>query len=162
MQQDRSNESETIFLNFDGLCEPKNPGGIATYGVAVWRGSELIFEESGLARAEPWSEDASNNVAEYSGLIRGLEWLIQNGFAKSKIVVRGDSKIVVNQLNGTFKIKAPRLVELYHDAKGFLSKFQNLKIEWVDRSRNKEADLLSRIAYRKYLREHRRPNPDAR
>ncbi len=114
----------------------------------------MIFEEGGLARAKPWSSEASNNVAEYSAILRGLEWLLDNGHSNSKIIVRGDSRIVINQLNGTFKIKAPRLLELYHDAKATLSKFQNLKIEWVERSRNSEADLLSRIAYKKYMREH--------
>jgi ribonuclease HI len=141
------------------LCEPRNPGGIATYGLTVWKGSRLIFEDSGLAMAEPWSMEASNNVAEYSALIRGLEWLIENGYADSNVVVRGDSRIVVNQLNGTFKIKAPRLLKLFHDAKILLSKFRNLRIEWVDRSKNADADLLSRIAYRKYKREY--PKPDA-
>jgi ribonuclease HI len=158
-QENKSPDQKTVYLYFDGLCEPKNPGGVATYGVAVWKGSEMIFEESGLARAKPWSNDASNNVAEYSAILRGLEWLLDHGYSNSKVVVRGDSRIVINQLNGTFKIKAPRLLELYHDAKALLTKFQNLKIEWVDRSRNSEADLLSRIAYKKYRREHQAFNP---
>src|SRR5579862_232807 len=150
-------EKEKIFLYFDGLCEPKNPGGIATYGVSVWKDSELIFEEGGLARAKPWTLEASNNVAEYSAIIRGLEWLLANGYEKANVIARGDSRIVVNQLNGAFKIKAPRLLELYHDAKKLLNRFRNLKIEWVARSRNSEADLLSRIAYRKYRRGHATP-----
>jgi ribonuclease HI len=125
--------------------------------LTVWKGTELIFEEGGLARAKPWSSEASNNVAEYSAIIRGLEWLIENGYADSEMVVRGDSRIVINQLNGVFKIKAPRLLELYHDAKILLSKFQNLKLEWIDRSKNSDADLLSRIAYRKYKKEYPPP-----
>jgi ribonuclease HI len=150
----KTEPSEKIFLNFDGLCEPKNPGGVATYGVVVREGNKIIFEEHGLARAKPWSEEASNNVAEYSALLRGLEWLLQSGLVSRAIVVRGDSRIVINQLNGTFKIKAPRLLELYHDAKALLSNFRDLKVEWVDRSENSEADLQSRIAYRNFRREH--------
>ncbi|MGI0080463.1 MAG: ribonuclease HI [Nitrososphaerales archaeon] len=141
-------------LNFDGLCEPKNPGGIATYGVVIRQDGKKVFEEHGLADAEPWSNDASNNVAEYSGLIRGLVWLKSMGHLDSRIVIRGDSRLVINQLNGAFKIKAPRLVELYRRAKELASEFKKIKIEWVDRSLNKEADLLSRIAYARYTRNH--------
>jgi ribonuclease HI len=143
---------DVIFLNFDGLCEPRNPRGIATYGVAVKKGQKIIFEESGLARAIPWSDDASNNVAEYSALIRGLEWLIDNGYADREIIVRGDSRIVINQVNGSYKVKAHRLAELYHHAKWLMGHFSRLRIEWIDRSKNSEADLLSRIAYHRFKR----------
>ncbi len=146
---------DTFVVNFDGLCEPKNPGGIATYGVVVRLKGKKVFEDHGLAEAEPWSDEASNNVAEYSGLIRGLEWLKKDGHLNSPVIVRGDSRLVVSQLNGIFKIKAPRLVELYHKAKELLSEFSNARIEWVDRSLNEEADLLSRIAYSKYAKTHR-------
>jgi ribonuclease HI len=152
-REKQASENEEIVLNFDGLCEPKNPGGIATYGVVARRGNETIFEDSGLAKAKPWTLEASNNVAEYSALIRGLGWLLQSGFAGSRVVVRGDSKIVINQLNGIFKIKAPRLLELYREAKSLVSKFRKIRIEWVDRSKNSEADLLSRIAYHRLKRQ---------
>lgn len=148
------NGGDELVVNFDGLCEPKNPGGIATYGVVIRQHGKKVFEDQGLADSEPWSEEASNNVAEYSGLIRGLEWLKGNGHLDSSIVIRGDSRLVINQLNGTFKIKAVRLVELYRKAKDLISEFKKLKIEWVDRSLNAEADLLSRIAYARYTKAH--------
>jgi ribonuclease HI len=146
---------DTIFMNFDGLCEPKNPGGIATYGVVITQNGKKIFEDGGIADAKPWTLEASNNVAEYSALIRGLEWLRKTGRSSSTIVIRGDSRLVVNQLNGKFKVKAPRIVELYHDARELMSEFANVRIEWIDRSLNKEADLLSRIAYSRYRKSHR-------
>ena len=148
----RSTDQSEFVLNFDGLCEPKNPGGIATYGIVIRLDGKKIFEEHGLADAKPWSADASNNVAEYSGLIRGLLWLKSKDHLDSSIVIRGDSRLVINQLNGVFKIKAPRLVELYHRAKELTSEFKRIKIEWVDRSLNTEADILSRIAYSRYTK----------
>jgi ribonuclease HI len=148
-------EPPKIILNFDGLCEPKNPGGVATYGVIISRGGEKLLAEGGLADAEPYTDSASNNVAEYSALIRGLSWLLERGLRHEPVVIRGDSRLVLNQLNGQFKVKALRLVELYQRAKELLSQFDNVHLEWVDRSQNAEADLFSRIAYSKFLREKR-------
>ena len=143
-------------MNFDGLCEPKNPGGIATYGVIIWKDGKMIHEESGIADAEPWTPEASNNVAEYSGIIHGLRWLIGHGYNQFHVIVRGDSKLVINQLNGTFKVKAPRIVELYKKAANLAAQFGDIHFEWVDRELNSDADLLSRIAYSRCIKKSRR------
>jgi ribonuclease HI len=146
-----------LYVYFDGLCEPKNPGGIATYGIIIQKDNgETIHEESGLADAKPWSEDASNNAAEYSAVVRALEWLDKNAHHDTPVILRGDSKLVINQLKGEFKVKSLRIIELYDKAKKLLSRFGNLRIEWVERERNQDADRLSRIAYKKYLREDKR------
>ena len=141
-------------MYFDGLCEPKNPGGIATYGILIQQGGEILHEESGLADAQPYSDEASNNVAEYSAIIHALEWLKNNDRAESKIILRGDSKLIISQLTGVYKVKSLRIIELHHTAKRLLQKFKNLRIEWVNRELNQEADRLSRIAYKRYLRLH--------
>jgi ribonuclease HI len=152
-----SNQDERIYLNFDGLCEPINPGGIATYGVIIRKGNVHLLEDDGLAFAEPWSSEASNNVAEYSALIKGLEWLRNHDFLESPIVVQGDSSLVVNQIKGKFKVKALRIIELYRRAKSLLDEFGNIRVEWVNRSQNKEADLLSRLAYARFRRKYPAP-----
>ena len=139
-----------IVVYFDGLCEPKNPGGVATYGVVVKSEGKTIFEGSGLAYAKPWTDEASNNVAEYSALIHALEWLRKNDLLASPIIVRGDSRLIINQMEGVFKVKAMRILALHQRASKLLSEFKNLHLEWVDRSRNAEADRLSRFAYRKF------------
>ena len=141
---------DPIIVYFDGLCEPKNPGGVATYGVVVKKEGMTIFEGSGLAYAKPWTDEASNNVAEYSALIHALEWLRKNEMEASPMIVRGDSRLIINQMKGVFKVKARRILELHQRASKLLSEFKNLRLEWVDRSRNAEADRLSRFAYRKY------------
>ncbi len=156
-RENKADDKDTIYLNFDGLCEPVNPGGIATYGVLVRKGKVHLMEDSGLAFAKPWSDEASNNVAEYSALIKGLEWLKTNEFFDSRIIARGDSSLVINQINGKFKVKAKRIIELHRRARELIQQFRNLKFVWVDRSQNKEADRLSREAYRWIKREH--PSP---
>jgi ribonuclease HI len=141
---------------FDGLCEPINPKGVATYGIVIQREGQIVHEDSGLAFAKPWSTEATNNVAEYSAVIHALEWLKVNGLQDSPIVLRGDSRIIINQLGGKFKVKAPRLKGLHERAAKLVKEFKNLRLEWVDRSKNSEADRLSRVAYRKFRIESKR------
>lgn len=143
-----------FYVYFDGLCEPKNPGGVATYGILIQQSGNTVHEESGLADAKPYSDEASNNVAEYSAIIHALEWLGKSGHTESQIIIRGDSKLIINQLTGVYKVKSLRIIELHHTAKKLLQKFKNLRIEWVNRELNQEADRLSRIAYKRYLRSH--------
>ena len=52
-----------LTIHFDGLCLPRNPGGVATYGFVAKRGAKVVHEEAGLA-ATPYSPEATNNVAE--------------------------------------------------------------------------------------------------
>lgn len=141
-----------ITVYFDGLCEPKNPGGVATYGFIVTKSGKKMYSEHGLAYAKPWTDEASNNVAEYSALIHALKWLRDHDYTDARLILRGDSRLIINQINGVFKVKAIRIVELYKRAMELLSFFPDSHAEWIEREQNKEADLLSRIAYSKFTR----------
>ena len=66
---------ETYHANFDGLCEPENPGGVATYGVIIRKGLSQYSRSLASLTQNLGREEASNNVAEYSAPIRALEWL---------------------------------------------------------------------------------------
>jgi ribonuclease HI len=68
--------------------------------------------------------------------------------------VRGDSQLVIRQLNGEYAVKSPRIAPLYARVKELLRFFHNVKLEWVPRELNAEADALSRAAYEEFLREH--------
>ena len=137
-------------LYFDGLCEPRNPGGIACYGFVVCRNSmqgELnVSDGYGLA-AEP-SPDSTNNVAEYTALIRGLEW-IQTNLKDREVEILGDSRLVIEQLNGRYKVKSPRIIPLHIKASTLLEPFKWTST-WIPREENASADELSLKAYREY------------
>jgi ribonuclease HI len=83
-------------------------------------------------------------VAEYKGLIYGLEKLIELG-AKD-VEIRADSELMVRQLNGQYKVKHPNLIPLYQEALGLLRKIPSFKIVHVRRELNKDADRLSNEA----------------
>ena len=90
---------EVITVRFLGQCLPRNPGGIACYAYII-RNKEghLLHESCGLA-AEPNSQSSTNGVANYTALIRALEWLIKNGYSNDIIKVYGNSKLVISQIN---------------------------------------------------------------
>jgi ribonuclease HI len=139
----------TLTIHFDGLCLPKNPGGVATYGFVAKRGSKTVHEEGGLA-APPYSPEATNNVAEYTGVLKALEWAVQSGLSGETTLVRGDSELVIKQLKGEYKVKSPSIVNLYKRVRELAGKFPSIEFEWVPREKNKEADALTNQAYAEF------------
>ena len=139
-----------IQVYFDGLCQPFNPGGIACYAFVIIAKDKKQEAKYGLA-AEPFSGDCSNNVAEYTGVIKALEWLLQNNCSDKQIIVKGDSKLVIFQIKGKYKVKASRIIPLYTLSMDLISKFKSIDFEWIPREENKEADALSYKAYQETL-----------
>lgn len=84
-------EGELCIL-VDGACEPFNPRGVPAFGFIIYRGCERLAKGSGLA-AEPWTEKASNNVAEYTAFIGALEKAEALGLTFIPIRVRSDSSL---------------------------------------------------------------------
>jgi len=143
-----------IQVNFDGLCQPINPGGIACYAFIIKKNDKTIHSGYGVA-GEPFSKDSTNNVAEYTALAKALEWLVANNLVSEKVEIKSDSKLVVNQLAGIYKVKGKRIIPLYKQVLLLKTKFSDIEIRWIPRGENKEADRLTNIAYNKALQENR-------
>jgi len=143
-----------VVVHFDGLCEPVNPGGVAAYGFVVYRDGARVHAGRGVVGAGYLGDDVTNNVAEYTALVKALEWLVENGFAGEELVVRGDSQLVIRQLRGEYAVRSPRVAPLYSRVRELLRYFRSVKLEWVPRELNAEADSLSRAAYEEFLKEH--------
>ena len=144
-----------IEVYFDGACEPRNPGGVATYGFVIFREGKRIYRGFGVVGCGALGDDVSNNVAEYTALIKALKWLLDNGYDREEIVVKGDSQLAIRQLNGIYAVRAPRIIPLYEEAVGLASKFSKISFRWVPRELNEEADSLSKKAYREFCEKHR-------
>lgn len=86
----------------------------------------------------------TNNVAEYQGLIVGLDlarqWRIVD------LVVRGDSKLVIDQVNGNWKVNYPHLLQLRDAARRSMEHFESITLEHVPRHLNHRADQLANKA----------------
>ncbi len=136
----------TIFI--DGLAEP-NPG-IATYGYVIYENGTRIAE-----RKEFLGEDLSNNYAEYSALVSALTELNTRRYS-GPVTVKSDSQLLVNQMKGDWEVKGGGYIGMYKEAVELSRKLPRVDFEWIRREQNKEADLLSRIAYEEHLRSKKR------
>jgi ribonuclease HI len=142
-----------IEVYFDGLCQPINPGGISCYAFLVKSGGRTIYSDYGIA-VEPFSQDSTNNVAEYTALVKALQWLLENKLGSTKVEIKSDSQLIVNQLTGDYKVKSKRIMSLYKQVLVLKSKFQDIQIKWIPREKNREADRLTNKAYNKALQEN--------
>jgi len=134
----------TVFC--DGLCEPYNPGGVATYGFVIQRGGELIQQGSGVLGE---GEGMTNNVAEYTAAIEALRWLLEHGYEGRRVTLMSDSMLLIKQLRGLWQVRSPRIAPLYHQARKLASHFK-VRFRWVSREENEAADALSVEAYVEY------------
>ena len=89
-------------------------------------------------------ELATNNVAEYSGLLAALRWAVTNGI--TTLHVRSDSLLLVNQMKGQYRVKNLGLQPLYEDARSLVRQIGRVTFEHVRREFNKEADRLANEA----------------
>ncbi len=116
-----------------------NPGP-AGFGAVVFdpASGEVLAERNEGIGTE------TNNVAEYRGLIAGLEAARELG--ARRVAVRMDSKLVVEQMKGTWQVKHPALRELARTARDLRVAFDDVTFEWIPRERNKHADRLANEA----------------
>ena len=122
----------TYLLKFDGGATP-NPGKAAGSAVLFFNGKKS-YEKAFFIK------HATNNEAEYTGLITGLELCSELGIKKLKIV--GDSLLVVNQITSKWKCTKDSLIPYRDECLKMLKNF-DYKIEHVLREFNKEPDQLS-------------------
>ncbi len=84
--------------------------------------------------------EATNNIAEYSALIYGLEEAA--ALSAGEVLVHMDSELLVKQLSGEYKVKNADLKPLFEKALGILKQFNSFEVKHIERSKNKEADKL--------------------
>ena len=115
-----------------------NPGP-AGYGVHVVDPAGTVIAElyGGLGVA-------TNNVAEYQGLVNGLRFALEQG--ARRVHVYSDSELVVRQIEGRYKVKHEGLLPLYREACALLGRFTRWTVTHVPREQNKEADKLANRA----------------
>ena len=123
-------------MNFDG-CSKGNPG-FAGIGAVIYNEGEEVWASSKFIGLK------TNNYSEYSALIFGLSAALNMGI--ESLSVLGDSLLVINQLNGIYKVKSEELLPLYEEAIGLKNQFKFIEFNHVYREKNKRADELSNIA----------------
>lgn len=143
-------------LYFDGLCEPRNPGGVACWGYVLrendsdpqcvleshWR---TVAGAHGVAREGP---EATNNVAEWVALGKGLRYILDNYHGCPHLTIYGDSQLVIRQLNQEWRCNKPHLQQYLTRCHEILS---GLTLNWralpIPKEDNQEARAESSAAY---------------
>ncbi len=133
-------ENTKCILYFDGACKC-NPGK-AGAGMVMYRNDVEIASDSVYI-----GEKETNNGAEYIGLLIGMKTAMYMGVRE--LIVRGDSMLIIKQMNGEYKVKSDTLREHYTNAKEFEKKFDKVVYQHVYRNENKRADELANIGVEK-------------
>lgn len=114
-----------------------NPGP-AAYGVYIARADGTIVELKESVGV------ATNNVAEYRGLLAALSWATSHGL--DRLHVRSDSLLLIKQMRGEYRVKHAGLIPLWQEARGLSRQIREVQFEHVRREFNKEADRLANEA----------------
>ncbi len=114
-----------------------NPGP-AGYGVRIESADASLIDElhGGLGVA-------TNNVAEYNGLLAALRYAIEHGHRDVRI--KADSELLVKQMRGEYPVKHPGLQPLHQEARALAARLGRVTFEHIRRELNKEADRLSNL-----------------
>src|SRR5262245_59902043 len=123
---------EVLTIHIDGAARG-NPGPAAFAYVIGRDGAPAIEAAECLVRA-------TNNVAEYTALVRALERAAALG-AKRRLI-RSDSELLVKQMNGQYRVKNEQLLPLYEEARRLARSFDIVTLTHVRREQNKRADEL--------------------
>jgi ribonuclease HI len=106
----------------------------------------VIFDETGktIRKLTRYLGRATNNVAEYEGLLMGLEEVLRLG--GKRLRVESDSELLVRQLNGVYRVKDEKLSRLHQKAQALLRRLDAYRILHVRREQNRIADRLANQA----------------
>jgi ribonuclease HI len=127
-------EEACHLLQFDGLSKP-NPG-VSTGGAVLFSPSRKIIFERG-----EFIEFATNNQAEYTGLRIGLESCVELGI--KHLLVEGDSKLVICQTEGIWKVSNEELKVFNKKIKELVEQFESIAIRHIYRKMNSHADRIT-------------------
>lgn len=128
-----SQPKKLLIVNTDGGARG-NPGPAGIGLVIKNESGELLYSHGA------YIGDTTNNVAEYSALVKALEECLNLGGTDVKIQM--DSELIVKQMTGIYKIKQPALQELAAKVSVLLKKFDSYSFVHVRREFNKEADAM--------------------
>ena len=123
-----------LILHCDGAARGNpGPAGVGVH-IAAEDGTTVAEIAEGIG-------EATNNVAEYTAAIRGLERARELG--ATEVQLRSDSKLFVEQMAGRWKIKNKNLMRLHREVRALAEGFERVTYEHVPRERNVEADRLA-------------------
>ena len=126
-------------IYIDGACSG-NPGEAAIGVVIIEEGRKIAEVSKPIGRG-------TNNIAEYSALIRALQEAVL--LKAKKLRIYTDSELLYNQITGIYKVKNDFLKSFFEQAQHLGKKFENIEMNFIPREQNKDADRLATQALKK-------------
>src|SRR6185295_9905964 len=125
-------------VQFDGGCT-RNPGGVGSFGALLKIGGQVKDAVCGrIGKGE------TSNRAEYRGLIEGLKLALKHLPPGTSLLVVGDSKLVIRQMQEDYRVLHQGLLPLWQEAQKLASQIGKVSFRNVPRASNSEADRLAR------------------
>jgi ribonuclease HI len=129
-------DNDLLSIHTDGAARG-NPGP-AAFAFVIARDGQTVAEASGCLG------DTTNNIAEYTALLKALERADELG--GRRLVVHSDSELMIKQMNGEYKVKNEGLRPLHEEARRLAGRFAGVTFRHVRREQNKRADELCNLA----------------
>jgi ribonuclease HI len=131
-----------VVVSCDGAARG-NPGPAGIGAVVAAEDGEILDEVAeGIGVA-------TNNVAEYRAALAGLERA--RALGATDVFLRSDSRLLIEQLAGRFRVKNPSLQRLHGEVRKVLAEFESIRLQHVPREQNKEADRLANMGVDRWL-----------
>lgn len=137
-------EAPDAIAYVDGACEPINPGGTGGWGFTIRDHTGVLLKEGyGRITASP---EMTNNFTEY--VAAGMAVMAYQELGRAgPLLIRGDSRLVILQMQGQWQVREGSYVKVHFRVKGLVSRCAfKVQWEWVPREQNQRADVLSRLA----------------
>ncbi|MCX7914167.1 MAG: ribonuclease HI family protein [Thermodesulfovibrionales bacterium] len=125
-------------------CDGASKGNPGHAGIGV----VLLIDHQKITISE-YIGITTNNLAEYTALLKGLKEALKNG--ATSINIYTDSELMVKQITGNYKVRSPNLEKSFREIISLLTKFNHYLIKHISRDLNKEADRLATSAIKTYL-----------
>mmetsp|Transcript_12834 Transcript_12834/g.32339 ORF Transcript_12834/g.32339 Transcript_12834/m.32339 type:complete len:149 (+) Transcript_12834:1820-2266(+) len=137
-----------VIIYFDGASR-NNPHGPAGCGWVMYEMDSHGADGGFIASGNQYlGYDVSNNQAEYGGLEKALRYMLEDGINCHGLYIRGDSQIVINQLDGIYEVRSNNIIPHFNQVGDLLDEIdcQFVKYTHICRSRNGYADSLANEA----------------
>ena len=126
----------TTYKIFTDGASRGNPGPSASAFLIINNENKILFQDAFYVGI------TTNNNAEYIALLKAIEKLIEMDTLQANLLFFSDSKLMVNQINGQYKINKDHIKEYVSKINEYKSKFLSSKFEYIPREQNRQADKL--------------------
>lgn len=135
-------KDRTVIVHFDGSCTDTAKDGYMGAGIhAFYEGDE---DKTSLFKISKYTGIGTNNESEYISIIYALVELIDRKLHKGKVIVKGDSQLIISQSNNDFRARTFNMYKYRNKVQDLMERFDDLTLVHIPREQNSLADKLAK------------------